>query len=144
MLEDGHVRRPQRDIVFTNKADAARYTGHNGQTTYTFDRAADCYEHRAHDGETIGGLLMAAGAVTNNTAITAKVVNVGGSIPSADDPNGPLVINHGLGYFPLVQVLDLSQSPAELIEVEVAYPDINTIELTAGATGASNVTIMMR
>lgn len=145
MLPDKHERDPQRDIVFNSIAEASAFIGAVGQTTHTVDLSAGVVEFRMHDGNNQGGYIMGTatiGSSGSGATPTARVLNIDTPIPSAADP--ALVLAHNFGYQPMVQVWDNDQSPPELVEIEVRFIDLNTVELTAGKTAISSATVMFR
>lgn len=141
-LPDTHTGRDAvRHIVFDTVAKGAAYVGRIGQPWYVIDKTALVVQHRVGDGRK-GGQLIASNIISSLPANIAKVANTTGVTIETEANEGTEII-HGLGYIPLVQVLDNSTTPPSVVEIEFAHTDNNTVVLYA-EPAIADATVLLR
>lgn len=127
-------RGTHQNLVHASYAEAAQYTGPQGEITLVRNAAGDITEARLHNGFRLGGFVL----------IAAPADTVAGFLPNAKvvplmevvvaDPATPFAFEHGLGYNPIVQVSD-GTVPV------VTHIDANNVELKFAAAGTYEINL---
>lgn len=128
-------RDPEQHVVHATRAEADRFKGMHGEITLVADGTTDpgsIVELRAHNGVKYGGFaipLTDSGATPTPLPVSRVVPPMAVTTTGADEA---VVVEHGLGYFPMVQVLDNTGLP---VAAPIQHHDDQSLSVTIAAAG---------
>lgn len=123
-------RDPEQHVVHSSKAEADKFIGLLGEISLVRD-GLSIVELRAHDGSTPGGAAQSLRAAANiGAGLPSRVVVP--PLTVTTDGAGVVTVHHQLGYFPIVQVLDVS---GLRLDAEILHIDNENLEITVPVPG---------
>lgn len=140
-------RDPEQHVVHAGMADANRFKGSHGELTFvaeavSADMSRQIIQMRAHNGLDAGGFVVPLVPASSPRALLPGAVvypKVAVTLVEAT----PLTVQHDLGYWPLVQVVDPATGTV-VADVEIVHSLVDDNSFTVESETAGDFELLIR
>lgn len=146
-------RDPEQHVVHAGIADANRFKGMHGELTFvaaaTEDNPRAIVQARLHNGLDNGGFVLQTIPATSPSSVLPPAVVFPATeieLPAEDEGEGSVVIEHGLGYLPLIQLVSSAGDILLAVPstITARHLDANRVQISNSAEVDVTLTVILR